>query len=75
MFEWNDGFYYIAWKPNWLKKEYRYVGYLRMWHDGPHSSIGFWWFNISWRTPLTIRSKERERDLAFHCKAVRNHGK
>lgn len=36
--------------PHWLKKKHRYWGLERIWYDGPHVSIGFWFFNVSWST-------------------------
>lgn len=46
--------HYISWAPNWLPKELRHIGIKRMWHDGPHLLLGFWYFNIGWSTPYTL---------------------
>jgi hypothetical protein len=40
--------FYFYFVPNWLKPDNRHVGLMRLWHDGPHVLLGFWWFNISW---------------------------
>lgn len=45
--------YYFYYKPNWLEKKYRYLGYRSMYYDGPHASFGFWYFNFSWSTQWT----------------------
>lgn len=45
-------FYYFYWW-NWVPKELRYLGFEQIYYDGPHNSFGFWFFNISWSTPLT----------------------
>lgn len=35
--------------PNWLSKRNRYWGYRGIQYDSlTHSSVGFWFFNISW---------------------------
>lgn len=31
---------------NWLPREYRYVGLIETWYDGPIYSFGFWFFNV-----------------------------
>jgi hypothetical protein len=50
-------FYYIYWW-NWLPKEYRSWGFEQMYYDGPHNMFNFWFFNISWSTPLTKVRKD-----------------
>lgn len=54
---WRDGFiwddeYHLFWW-NLLRRENRYWGYIQGWHDGPLSSFGWWYGNISWRLPWT----------------------
>lgn len=38
---------------NWLPPGLRYLGYCKDWYDGPHSSFGWWFGNVSWRLPWT----------------------
>lgn len=38
---------------NWLPADIRYLGYEQDWYDHPISSLGFWFFNITWYTPWT----------------------
>ena len=55
-----DYAYYFYFKPNWLKKEYRHLGIQKMWYDGPHVSLGFWFFNLTWSTQWTTFDWEDE---------------
>jgi hypothetical protein len=56
-YEYDDGitschdysYYFWWWNP--LSKEYRYWGRQDMWYDGPHRTLGFWFFNFSWVFP------------------------
>ena len=38
---------------NWLPAHLRYFGYQKDWYDGPLSSFGWWFGNVSWRLPWT----------------------
>lgn len=51
----NGGLYDLYWLYlfNWLDPDRRYWGREWMYYDGPHPSIGLWFFNISWRSPWT----------------------
>ncbi len=53
-----DHNYYLYWW-NRLPKELRYVGYEQFWYDGPISSFGLWWTNISWVLPWTSHDGSR----------------
>lgn len=42
--------FYVYWWPNWLTPDVRHLGVQRYWLDGPHVSLGLWWFNFTWST-------------------------
>lgn len=44
--------------PNYLEKNHRYLGKYYIWHDGPHYSYGFWFFNINWEFPWSSYKEE-----------------
>lgn len=44
-------YYFYFWNP--LPKGHRYWGREDMWYDGPHPSLGLWFFNFTWRTKWT----------------------
>lgn len=48
--EWGEENYIYLW--NWLRPEHRFVGLAGCWYDGPHYSIGFWYFHITWSFPF-----------------------
>lgn len=45
---------------NFLSKDIRFVGRDHFWYDGPHKTIGFWFFNIAWSTQWTKWKDEDE---------------
>jgi hypothetical protein len=51
--EYGPGGCYYFYGPHWLKKGVRHIGIERMYYDGPHVSLGFWFFNITWSSPWT----------------------
>jgi hypothetical protein len=53
--EWGgpDGDWYWVYWWNLLPPHIRYWGYVQDWHDGPVSTFGWWFGNISWRLPWT----------------------
>lgn len=48
----NQDWYWFYWW-NWLPKDLRYFGYTQDWYDGPMSSFGLWFINLTWRLPWT----------------------
>lgn len=50
--EWEQDYFFIWWW-NLLPKELRYWGFRPYYYDGPIGTFGWWWGNISWRTPWT----------------------
>lgn len=47
-----DNYWWVYWW-NPLPKHLRYFGYYQEWYDGPFSSFGLWFTNITWRLPWT----------------------
>lgn len=56
-FKLNGHYYHLYWW-NTLPKELRYFGYRQDWYDGPLSSFGYWFGNISWKLPWTNHDGE-----------------
>lgn len=60
-----DDWYYIFWW-NWLPPHLRYIGYVQDWYDGPLSSFGLWFTNITWTLPFT--GHNGKIDFSYHTK-------
>lgn len=60
-----DDWYCFFWW-NWLPKEYRYIGYSQDWYDGPLSSFGLWFINLTWNFAFTAHNGEKS--FAYYSK-------